>query len=323
MKAMVRKQYGGPEQLVLADVPEPQAGPGMVLIRVRAFGLNRAELYMRRGSWGEVAAISGIECVGTVEADASHRLQPGQKVVAMMGGMGRTIAGSYAEYVAVPAANVLPVDTTLSWDRLAALPEVYAVAWTCLHRNLAIQPGQRLVIRGGTSSLGQAAIDIAARMGVEVVATTRRADRAAALHALGARHVLTGEAELACAEGWPGKADAILDLIGNSTLIDSMCATKRGGRVCLAGFLGGFDPIPDFNPLGQMPSGVQFSFFGSFNFGSPDFPLDDVPMQTIVELAEQGVYKGQPAQVFNLAQLPEAHALMEANAAGGKLVVVV
>ncbi len=323
MKAVVRKQYGGPEQLVLSNVPEPEAGPGMVLIRVRAFGLNRAELYMRRGSWGDVAAISGIECVGTVESDASGRLAHGQTVVAMMGGMGRSIAGSYAEYVTVPATNVLPVKTTLPWDRLAALPESYAVAWTCLHRNLAIQPGQRLVVRGGTSSLGLAAIDIAARLGVEIVATTRRPDRAASVHRLGARHVLAAEAELATTEGWPGPADAILDLVGNSTLLDSLRATKRDGRVCLAGFLGGTDPLPDFNPLAQMPSGVQFSFFGSFNFGMPDFPLDDVPMQTIVDLAEQGVYKGRPAQVFSLAQLPEAHALMEANEAGGKLVVVV
>jgi NADPH:quinone reductase-like Zn-dependent oxidoreductase len=278
---------------------------------------------MRRGDWGEVADISGIECVGTVEADGTGRLRRGQKVVAMMGGMGRSIAGSYAEYVAVPAANVLPVETSLDWDQLAALPESYAVAWTCLHRNLEIAAGQRLLVRGGTSSLGRAAIDIASHAGLEVTATTRRPAGAAALHALGARRVLAASNELASAEGWPGKVDAVLDLTGNSTVLDSMRATRRGGRVCLAGFLGGLAPLAGFDPLSQMPSGVQLSFFGSFLFGQAEFALADVPMQAIVDLAAAGHYRGRPARVFGLSDLPQAHALMEANEAGGKLVVVV
>ncbi|HEY9100836.1 zinc-binding dehydrogenase [Chitinimonas sp.] len=323
MKAVVRKQYGGPEQLSVMEVPTPRAGPGTVLIQVRAFGLNRAELYMRRGDWGDVAVISGIECVGTVVEDGSGRLCSGQTVVAMMGGMGRSFAGSYAEYTAVPASNVLPIETSLDWDRLAALPEAYAVAWTCLHRNLAIEPGQRLVVRGGSASLGQAAIDIAAQLGAEVIATTRRPDRADSLRQLGAHQVLPAIGELAGAEGWPGKADAVLDLIGNTTLLDSMRATRRGGRVCLAGFLGGLAPLADFDPLSQMPSGVQLSFFGSFMFGQPGFELADVPMQQIVDLATTGQYQGRPARVFGLSDLPEAHRLMEANEAGGKLVVVV
>lgn len=321
MKAVVRKQYGGPEQLALVEVPTPVAGPDSVLIRIRAFGLNRAELYMRRGDWGDVSPISGIECVGTVEEDGSGRLGRGQTVVAMMGGMGRSIAGSYAEYTVAPATNVLPVDTSLDWERLAALPESYAVAWTCLHRNLGIKSGQRLIVRGGTSSLGQAAIDIAAQLGAEVIATTRRADRANALHALGARQVLQEVDKLSAVDGWPGMADAVLDLIGNSTLLDSMRATRRGGRVCLAGFLGGLAPLVQFDPLSQMPSGVQLSFFGSFMFGQPGFELSDVPMQQIVALAASGQYQGRPARVFGLSELPEAHALMEAGEAGGKLVV--
>ncbi|MEX3789464.1 zinc-binding dehydrogenase [Paraburkholderia sp. BR14374] len=323
MKAIVRKRFGGPEMLELIDVPEPRARPGCVLIRVRAFGLNRAELYMRRGLWGEVADISGIECVGTVVSDATDVLREGQTVMALMGGMGRTINGSYAEYVAVPASNVVAIETTLDWDILAALPEAYAVAWTCLHRNLELRAGQRFVVRGGTSSLGQAAIDIGGQLGAEVIATTRRSTNEALLRSLGAAHVVTTVGDLLTAPGWPdGKADAVLDLIGNSTILDSLRATRRGGRVCIAGFLGGLTPLAEFDPLGQMPSGVQMSFFGSFTFGTSEFPLSDVPMQKIVDLTASGLYRGRPMRVFGLTDVPRAHELMERNEVTGKLVVV-
>ncbi|MFM0126563.1 zinc-binding dehydrogenase [Paraburkholderia sediminicola] len=324
MKAIVRNKFGGPDVLHLVERPRPALKPGCVLIRVRAFGLNRAELYMRRGLWGEVAEVSGIECVGSVVSDAAGILHEGQTLVALMGGMGRTIDGSYAEYVVVPATNVVAVDTTLDWAELATLPEAYAVAWTCLHRNLEVKSGQRLVVRGGTSSLGLAAIDIGVQLGAEVIATTRRPDCEAMLRARGVAHVVTSAGALGAAPEWPGvKADAVLDLIGNSSVLDSLRATRRGGRVCLAGFLGGLKPLAEFDPLGQMPSGVHLSFFGSFMFGTPDFPLTDVPMQNIVELGASGFYQCRPARIFGLSEVPIAHELMERNEAVGKFVVVV
>jgi NADPH:quinone reductase-like Zn-dependent oxidoreductase len=119
------------------------------------------------------------------------------------------------------------------------------------------------------------------------------------------------------------QADAVLDLIGNSTVLDSLRATRRGGRVCLAGFLGGLAPLAEFNPLGQMASGVQMSFFGSFTFGTPEFPLSDVPMQQIVDFAADGLYRGRPTRVFGLTDVPRAHELMERNEAEGKFVVLI
>src|SRR5205809_683678 len=107
MRAIVIKQYGGPEQLRIEEVPEPTPQSGQVLVRVFAFGLNRAETYMRQGLWGDVAKISGIECVGTVEQDPSGQLLRGTKVACVMGGMGRSINGSYAEYTCVPCSNVI------------------------------------------------------------------------------------------------------------------------------------------------------------------------------------------------------------------------
>ncbi|HJV02849.1 MAG TPA: zinc-binding dehydrogenase [Burkholderiaceae bacterium] len=322
MKAIVRKAYGGPEVLVLREVDDPVPGPGDVLIEVRAFGLNRAELYMRRGEWGDAAAISGIECVGVVKQDPSGALAPGQTVMACMGGMGRTVNGSYAEYVAVRRENVVPVDSVLGWAALALLPESYSVAWSCLHGNLALRPGQRLLVRGGTSSLGAAAIDLALQMGARVSATTRQSPRVAQLQALGVEQAIVAEGALGDST-WDGMPfDAVLDLAGNSTVLDSMRATRPGGRVCLAGFLGGMAPIDAFNPLSQMPSGVQLSFFGSFEFGGPNYPLGAVPMQALVRMVEAGRLRPRAGKVFGLAQLPEAHALMERNAACGKLVVV-
>jgi NADPH:quinone reductase-like Zn-dependent oxidoreductase len=161
--------------------------PGQIVIEVKAFGLNHAEIYFRKGVWGDVAKVSGIECAGLVKSDPDGRLRVGQKVTALMGGMGRSFNGSYAEYTRVPAANVVPVETGLSWADFAALPESYATAWTCLHRNLAIAGGQTLLVRGATSALGQAAVNIAAREGARVIATTRNPDRFRTLEAIGGK----------------------------------------------------------------------------------------------------------------------------------------
>jgi NADPH:quinone reductase-like Zn-dependent oxidoreductase len=118
------------------------------------------------------------------------------------------------------------------------------------------------------------------------------------------------------------KIDAVLDLVGNSTILDSLAMLRRGGRACLAGWLGGLAPIADFNPLLQMASGVYFTFFGSFVFGKPGFPLSDVPLQAIAADVEASRYKAKPSRVFRFEDIQEAHRVMEANEAGGKMVVV-
>jgi NADPH2:quinone reductase len=145
VKAIVIAEYGGPEVLTVTELPDPVPGPGEVLIRVRAFGLNHAETYMRNGSWGKVAQVPGIECAGTVQDDPSGRLADGTAVVAILGGMGRIRNGSYAQLVTVPASNVVPVSTSLPWTDLAALPEVYATAWAGLHQNLRLAAGKMTV----------------------------------------------------------------------------------------------------------------------------------------------------------------------------------
>src|ERR1700754_282833 len=114
--------------------------------------------------------------------------------------------------------------------------------------------------------------------------------------------------------------DAVLDLVGNSTILDSLAMLRRGGRACLAGWLGGLDPIRDFNPLLQMASGVYLTFFGSFVFGKPGFPLSDVPLEAIAADIEAGHFRAKPARVFRFEEIQEAHRAMESNEAGGKIV---
>jgi NADPH:quinone reductase-like Zn-dependent oxidoreductase len=323
MRAIVITEPGGPEVLQIQELPDPIPGEGEVLIRVEAFGVNHAETHMRKGEWPEATPVSGIEAVGTVAADPSGALTEGTKVLAIMGGLGRIRNGSYAQYTAAPAANVSPIDTSLDWTELAAIPESYATAWVALHGNLDLRPGQTLVVRGGTSALGQAAINLAADVGARVIATTRREERAGLLRSLGAAEVLidTGEISGAVRGLEPDGVDAMLDLVGNSVLRDSLRAVRAGGRLCQAGFLGGLGPVEDFMPVFDMPSGVQFSFFGSFEVGGAAYPLSAIPFQEIVDKVQAGVYQAKPARVFAFEEIAEAHRLMEASQAAGKLVV--
>jgi NADPH2:quinone reductase len=323
MRAIVIKQYGGPEVLAIEQRPAPDPKPGHVIIEVKAFGLNHAEIYFRKGAWGDVAEISGIECVGVVKADPEARFAPGQKVMALVGGMGRSIDGSYAELAQVPSGNVVAIRSDLAWPDLAAIPESYATAWTALNDNLALAAGQTIVIRGATSALGQAAVNIAAYAGARVIATTRNADRAAMLEALGAKQVLTEQPTLSKSvlERYPQGIDGVLDIVGNTTLLDSLAMLRRGGRACLVGFLGGGGPLA-LEPVFQIPSGRHLSVFASaLVTGTPEFPLSEIPFQAIVDRVADGSYKAKPAKVFGFEEIQDAHRLMESNQAGGKIVV--
>src|SRR5271167_1476455 len=186
MRAIILNGFGGLDSLVYTEIPKPRPKDGEVVIAVKAFGINHAEIHMRRGEWAEAAEVSGIECVGIVDSCPGGEFPLGAKVAALMGGLGRTINGSYAEYTRAPVSNIALIEADLPWAVLAAIPETFATAWTCLYRNLEIQRGQLLVLRGATSSLGQAALKMAVNAGVRVIATTRTRDRFGMLEGLGA-----------------------------------------------------------------------------------------------------------------------------------------
>jgi NADPH:quinone reductase-like Zn-dependent oxidoreductase len=324
MRAIVVTEHGGPEVLSIQKLPDPVVSDGDVLIRVKAFGLNHADTYMRSGTWPFGIPVLGIEAAGTVEYDSSGRFERGAPVVAVVGGMARTRNGSYAELVTVPAANVIPIETSLSWTELAAIPEAYATAWTALRTNLELQSGQSVLIRGATSTVGQAAVNIASDLGAHVIATTRNPGREPQLLELGAHEVLIDDGELAgkVRATHPDGVHAVLELVGNSVLRDSLKAVRPTGGVCLVGFLGGLEPIADFDPLMDLPSGVRLTTFASaFVLGDEYFPTTDVPLQEIVDKASRGVFKAKPARVFQFDQIVDAHRMLEAGQANGKLVV--
>ncbi|KAI1428407.1 GroES-like protein [Xylaria sp. FL1777] len=335
MRAIVISTFGGPEVLVYQNVAKPVPGADEVLIRVHAFGVNHAEMHMRKGEWDEWNPVTGLECVGTVESyphpsspDQARRFPVGRKVAAVMGGLGRNRPGGYGEYVTVSSSNVVPLDTTLSWEQLAALPEVYCTAWSCLFTILDLKKGETLLIRGATSTLGQAALHLAVDAGAVVTATTRREERFAWLREMGAAEAVREGSGLFSQEKGKGKEgeenrkfDKTLNLIGNRVLLESIALTRAGGRMLQAGWLGGLEPVRDFNPMVQMESGVHFSLFHSKVLGTPEFSLSNIPLQEIVRKIEQGEWDATPARVFEYRDIVNAHRALDSHDVGGKIVV--
>ena len=239
MQAYLIHKAGGPDELVRTEIPVPNCASSSVLIRVRAFGLNRSEWFTRRGDSPRVRfpRVLGIECVGEVADPCDTDLQVGQTVAAMMGGMGRDFDGSYAEFTVVPRANVFDLDTNLPWAVLGALPEMLQTTHGSLHSALDINRATNLLVRGGTSSIGFAAIALARAAGLSVCATTRSAAKQDQLRSAGAEHVLIDDGAIAeqAHQLYPSGFDRVLELIGTTTLLDSLRATRPGGIVCMPG----------------------------------------------------------------------------------------
>jgi NADPH:quinone reductase-like Zn-dependent oxidoreductase len=315
MKAAVCVRAGGPEVLEVREVPTPAVRPGWSLVRVCGAGLNRSELRTRQGHSPNVRfpRVLGIECVGVVAESTDPGLPAGSTVAAVMGEMGREFDGGYAEYALLPNALLMPVTTTLPWEVLAALPETYLTAYGALD-TLVVAPGQRLLIRGGTSSVGLAAASIAAGRGIEVAATTRRPDKADAVRAVGVDHVLVGDASVRAI--WPDGPDRVLDLVGASTVLDSLRLVRPNGTVCVAGSLSGW-AIADFQPISMIPSGVRLTAFHSDTMKG-----DAVALQRIVDEVEAGACRPNLDRVFPLTDIVAAHRYMENDEATGKVVVV-
>lgn len=320
MKAWVIREPGGPEKLQLEDISVPNPRRGWALIRVRAFGLNRSEWFTRRGDSPTVKfpRVLGIECVGEIVDAGGLAAEPGTTVAAIMGGMGRQFDGSYAEYTLVPHECVFPLSTNLSWERLAALPEMLQTTHGSLYTALEIDRAQSLLIRGGTSSIGMAALALAKQAGLRVGTTTRNPSKVAELKAAGADKVWVDDGALAeqITSGPDTPYDRVLELIGASTLLDSLRCVGRGGIVCMTGMLGGSWVVDQFHPMGDIPTAVKLT---SYSGEAAD--MTSTQLQSYVGMVEVGSLEVKTGPVFRFNELIQAHTLMDQNRAGGKIVV--
>jgi NADPH:quinone reductase-like Zn-dependent oxidoreductase len=324
MRAAVCVRAGGPETLESRELPVPAVRDGWSLVQVQGAGLNRSELRTRQGHSPSVTfpRVLGIECVGIVAASTDPLLPEGTAVAAVMGEMGRAFDGGYAEYALLPNELLIPVTTTLPWDVLAALPETYLTARGALDA-LGVGPGGRgrLLIRGGTSSVGMAAASIASGYGIETAATTRRLARTGALTAAGADHAFVddgGSLAASVRSVWPEGPDYVLDLVGASTAVDSLGLVRRGGTVCVAGSLSGW-VIPDFEPVAMIASGTKLTAFHSNDIRGA---AGRAVLQGVIGEVEAGVYRPNVDRVFGLDEIVDAHRYMENNQATGKVVVL-
>ena len=241
MKAIVVDKCCKAEDLRVSEIPVPEIKSGWVLVKVHAAGLNHSEALLRMfeadNDYINTPIVPGIECVGEIANASDSQFQKGDKVIALMGGMGRSFNGSYAEYALLPESHVFKVDTNLDWISLAAVPETYFTAYGSLFECLYLTAEDTLLVRGATSTVGQAAIQLAKAVGAKVIAACRKEESFEKLKGIGADYCIIDDGQLN-QQLLPLKPNKILELIGPKTLRDSLLTVTHPGYVCSTGVLG-------------------------------------------------------------------------------------
>ncbi len=322
MKAVIISKTCKASDLNVSNVPIPEVRPGWVLIHVKAFGINHSEVLLRQFEadrpYIHTPIIPGIECVGEIVDGSNSRFHIGQRVIALMGGMGRSFNGSYAEYVLLPESHVFAVNSSLDWDELAAIPETFYTAYGSLSLSLQLVPDDTLLIRGATSTVGLAAIQLGKAMGARVIATTRSERKADVLRRVGADDVeLEGDNfRRRFLEKHPRGATKVLELIGAATLLESLRVTALHGIVCHTGLLGNVLSLRDFDPIKEIPSGVYLT--GFYSNTPTQTQIDDM-----MKLIDESDIHPVIAAKFTIEQIADAHELAEKRGQIGKIVVTV
>ena len=315
MKAVKIYQAGGPEQLIYQDVPTPDIKEGWSLVKIKGFGINHSEIFTREGKSPSVQfpRILGIECVGEVVQSSTPALAVGQKVVSIMGEMGRAFDGSYAEYVLLPNEQIYPVHTDLDWTTLAAIPETYYTAFGSLQQ-LRIAPQDRVLVRGAGSGVGIAFARLLKTQFPHVVlhGSTRNPAKATRLQAVGFDGVITeADGKLQTDQRY----DKILELVGTATLRDSFSHINEHGIVCNTGQLGNVWGVDDFDSIVELKNNSYLTAFYSGN-------VSQAKLDAMFDYIRQFNVKILIERVFTLEQVPEAHRFLQSADGFGKVVVV-
>lgn len=315
MRAVLLDRPTQGKDVVLTEIPVPEARPGWVLVKVRAFGMNHSEQILRKSeianSYIRKPVIPGIECVGEIEDPSDSGWKAGQKAVALMGGMGRSFNGSYAEYAVLPVHHVFPVESDLSWSEMAAVPETYFTAWGSLFQCLRLTPEDKLMIRGATCALGYAAIQLAKALGCTVVGTTHRESKLELLTNAGCDECILDEGSL---HGKVSGITKVLELIGISTVKDTMMSVEQGAIVCNTGVLGKVYEWNHFDPIRDIPNGVYLTGFYS------NYPTQQV-MAEIFRFMDEHRLKPLIGAEYRFADIREACMALDAGKVNGKIVV--
>jgi putative PIG3 family NAD(P)H quinone oxidoreductase len=325
VRAVTIPSPGGLEALVLADVPDPEPGPGEVLVDVVATAVNRADLLQRRGFYDPPPGASpypGLECSGRIAAlgEGVAGWQVGDEVCALLSG------GGYAQKVAVPAGQLLPVPAGLSLLEAAALPEVACTVWSNVFQLAALQPGEVLLVHGGTSGIGTLALQLASRHGARVLCTVGSPAKAARALALGAeRAVLYREEDFVqvVREATGGRGvDVVLDNMGAAYLQRNVTALAPGGRLVVIGLQGGVRAELDLGRLLAARASVHATSLRA-RPAAEKAAIVEAVLAGVWPAVELGEVRPVVDRVLPLDQVAEAHRVLEASEHVGKVVLQV
>ncbi|MFC6175894.1 zinc-binding dehydrogenase [Companilactobacillus huachuanensis] len=315
MKAIVVEKAGGPEVLEYKEVPTPKVKSGWSLVQVKGFGINHSEIFTRDGESPSVKfpRILGIECVGVVAESTTTELQNGQKVISIMGEMGRAFDGSYAEYVLLPNEQIYPVETKLDWADLAAVPETFYTAFGSL-KTLNLQAEDSVLIRSGASGVGIAALRLIKAQYPEIKVTGSVRKQAKEQVLLDAGYDLAVEDQNGVLQTTE-KYDKVLDLVGPKTLKDTFNHVNSQGIVCNTGELGGQWYMDDFDPISDIHEGAYLTSLSSGEVTSEK-------LNEMLDFINKYQVKVAPTKIYRLNQVREAHEYLESGHNLGKVVVV-
>ncbi|KAK4439222.1 Quinone oxidoreductase PIG3 [Sesamum alatum] len=325
MKAIVITEAGGPEVLQLREVEDPKIKDDEVLIRIAATAVNRADTLQRQGRYPPPKGDSeypGLECSGIIESVGKnvHRWKIGDQVCALVGG------GGYAEKVAVPAGQVLPVPAGVSLQDAASFPEVACTVWSTVFMMSHLAKGETFLVHGGSSGIGTFAIQLAKNHGIKVFITAGSEEKLAACKDLGADVCINYKTEdfvSRVKEETGGKGvDVILDHIGGSYLQRNLECLNYDGRLFIIGFMGG--SVAEIN-LGSVLAKrltVQAAGMRSRSPENKALIVSEVEKNVWPAIAA-GKVKPVVYQYFQLGEAVEAHQLMESSKHIGKIILLV